>query len=226
MKTIKGICKKVTIIFLFILALYTTFVHITGVEASMPTLESEYSFKQKASESEFRSTSLGLKALNVADNNEMISAVVAPKTVEEAANITQYPKQKVVATGYTAGYESTGKNPNSPAYGITYSGVKVKRDLYSTVAADLSVFPVGTILFIPEYGYGVVADKGGAITGNELDLYFDTVDEVYNLWGKKTVEVYIVKKGNGTLSEEKLTALNEKEDMQVFRQQFTGKEKK
>ena len=48
----------------------------------------------------------------------------------------------------------------------------VKRDLYSTVAADLNVFPIGTILFIPEYGYGVVADKGGAITGNKVDLYY------------------------------------------------------
>ena len=46
---------------------------------------------------------------------------------------------KVIATGYTAGVESTGKGPNHPEYGITYSGVMVKRDLYSTVAADLSI---------------------------------------------------------------------------------------
>ena len=48
---------------------------------------------------------------------------------------------------------------------LLIQGVKVKRDLYSTVAADLNVFPIGTILFIPEYGFGVVADKGGAIKG-------------------------------------------------------------
>lgn len=63
-------------------------------------------------------------------------------SLEEAFNWNDYPKQKVVATGYTAGVESTGKTKEHRAYGITYSGVKVKRDLYSTVAADPSVFPI------------------------------------------------------------------------------------
>lgn len=226
---IKSICKRVAIVLLFILALLTTFVHITGVEASMPLDEDEPYIKQHPSRIGHRYINLGFKGLRVAGNSEtMISAssVAAPKTIEEAVDFSQYPKRKVVATGYTAGYESTGKDPNSPSYGVTYSGVKVKRDLYSTVAADLKVFPVGTILFIPGYGYGVVADKGGAINGNELDLYYNTVDEVYADWGKKTLDVYIVKKGNGRLSEKKLASLNEDEDMQVFRQQFTGKAKK
>jgi hypothetical protein len=98
--------------------------------------------------------------------------------------------------------------------------VRVKRDLYSTIAADLNIFPIGTILFIPGYGYGVVADKGGAIKGNRLDLYYDTVEDVYKYWGKKKVQVYIVKKGDGKLSEEELKRLNEDETMQVFRQQY------
>ena len=79
--------------------------------------------------------------------------------------------RKWLQLGYTAGYESTGKKPCYPEFGITYSGVMVKRDLYSTVEADLNVYPIRTILFIPGYGYGVVADKGGAITGNKVDLY-------------------------------------------------------
>lgn len=141
-------------------------------------------------------------------------------TLEEAIDWSQYPKMEVIATGYTAGYESTGKYPGHPEFGITYSGVRVKRDLYSTVAADLDVFPIGTILFIPGYGYGVVADKGGAIKGNRVDLYFETVEDVYKNWGKKKVEVYIVKKGDGTLTEEELNALNEDETMQVFRSQY------
>ncbi len=107
------------------------------------------------------------------------------RPLEEAFDWSRYPVKKVVATGYTAGEESTGKQPGHPSYGITYSGVKVKRDLYSTVAADPKVFPIGTILFIPGYGYGVVADTGSAIKGNKLDLYYDTVDEVYSHWGKK-----------------------------------------
>ncbi|MED3563245.1 hypothetical protein BIV60_21805 [Bacillus sp. MUM 116] len=154
------------------------------------------------------------------------SAAGTVPTLEEAVDWSKYPKKTVVATGYTAGFESTGKYQGHPEYGITYSGVKVKRDLYSTIAADLNVFPLGTILFIPGYGYGVVADKGGAINGDELDLYFNTVKDVYNQWGKKKLDVYVVQKGNGSLSEQELKTLNENKSMQVFRQQYINSEKR
>src|SRR5690625_2554261 len=127
---------------------------------------------------------------------------------------------KVIATGYTAGAESTGKTSDHPDYGVTFSGINVMRDLYSTIAADLDIFPLGTILYIPYYGYGVVADIGGASTGNKIDLYFYTVQDVYEQWGKKEVEVYMIREGSGALSAEELTLLNEDEVMQVFRHQL------
>jgi len=196
--------KRIAIIVVFLLAIQTTIEHVTG------------------------GTPLILKQVLASENqNETTTSkpksIQAVQTLENELDFSQYPKHQVVATGYTAGYESTGKNPDSPAYGITYSGVKVKRDLYSTIAADLTVFPVGTILFIPEYGYGVVADTGSAIKGNRLDLYYETVQDVYNEWGKKTVEVYVVEVGKGTLSEARLNQLNEAENMQVFREQILGK---
>lgn len=140
--------------------------------------------------------------------------------LEDSEDWSKYTMKRVVATGYTAGVESTGKNPGHPLYGITYSGVKVKRDLYSTVAADTSVFPLGTVLFIPGYGYGVVADTGSAIKGNIIDLYYETVADVFNEWGKKTVDVYVIQMGTGKVTEEELTGLNENEAMQVFRQSY------
>ncbi|WP_232696870.1 3D domain-containing protein [Brevibacillus daliensis] len=121
----------------------------------------------------------------------------------------QYPKVRVVATGYYAGVESTGKGPGHPSYGITYSGVKVHRGTYSTIAADLKVFPLGTILYVPGYGYGVVTDKGGAIKGNKLDLYFKTKKDVYSQWGKKEVEVFVVHRGKGYVNERMMKTLNE-----------------
>ncbi|WP_240688124.1 3D domain-containing protein [Pseudalkalibacillus hwajinpoensis] len=146
-----------------------------------------------------------------------------PRDLDASQDWTQYPAHKVTATGYTAGKESTGKTPDHPAYGITYSGVKVKRDLYSTIAADTSVFPIGSVLFIPEYGFGVVADTGSAIKGDRIDLYYDTVQDVYKEWGKKTLNVYLIQKGKGTLTEEALQLLNEEESMQVFRQELLKK---
>lgn len=190
---------------LFLLALSVTFQAITGINLN-------FFIKQLLQ--------MEVHAASSQTVNE------TPPPLEEAFDWSKYPKTTVIATGYTAGFESTGKNESHPEYGITYSGVKVKRDLYSTVAADLSVFPIGTILFIPEYGYGVVADKGGAIKGNKVDLYYETVEDVYNKWGKKEIDVYIIEQGNGKLTEAELQALNEDKTMQVFRQQYISSERK
>lgn len=116
---------------------------------------------------------------------------------------------KVTATGYTAGYESTGKTAKHPQYGITYSGVKVRRDknAVSTIAADPKVLPLGSILYIPGYGYAVVADTGSAIKGRKIDLYFATTKQVYKEWGKKTVVVQLIKRGNGKCTESMLKNL-------------------
>ncbi|MCL6459902.1 MAG: 3D domain-containing protein [Gorillibacterium sp.] len=115
---------------------------------------------------------------------------------------------EVMATGYYAGRESTGKSPGHPGYGITFSGVKVRKATFSTVAADTKLFPLGTILYIPGYGYGVVADTGNAIKGNKIDLYFETKDQVYELWGKKKVQVSVLRRGDGWVTEEMLDQLN------------------
>jgi 3D (Asp-Asp-Asp) domain-containing protein len=139
------------------------------------------------------------------------------EALEAEMNLAEFPAKKVVATGYTAGFESTGKRPDHPQYGITYSGVKVRRDLYSTIAADKNIFPLGTVLYIPNYGYGVVADTGSAIKGNKIDLYFETVEDVYQLWGKQNLEVYVIKKGDGSLSESVLDHLNHNEALQVYK---------
>nr|WP_274528652.1 3D domain-containing protein [Paenibacillus piscarius] len=116
---------------------------------------------------------------------------------------------KVTATGYTAGYESTGKTASHPEYGITYSGVKVRRDknAVSTIAADPKVLPLGSILYIPGYGYGIVADTGSAIKGRKIDLYFSTTKQVYKEWGKKSVVVQVIKRGNGKCTESMLKSL-------------------
>lgn len=77
----------------------------------------------------------------------------------------------------------------------------------STIAADPKVFPLGSILYIPGYGYGIVADTGSAIKGRKIDLYFATTKQVYKEWGKKDVEVQVIKRGNGKCTEAMLQSL-------------------
>lgn len=139
------------------------------------------------------------------------AAVKQPDSVPVAAPAPEQiiTSMKVTATGYTAGYESTGKTAKHPQYGITYSGVKVRRDknAVSTIAADPKVLPLGSILYIPGYGYAIVADTGSAIKGRKIDLYFSTTKQVYKEWGKKTVVVQLIKRGNGKCTESMLKSL-------------------
>ncbi|MCH1625522.1 3D domain-containing protein [Fredinandcohnia quinoae] len=229
MNKLNTITRRSVLSVLFVLALFTTFQSFSGVEAKdlSDWFEDNRERAQAVEENSTRNIGLFAKFLQFAGvEKTLISSseeVESSLTLEEAIDFSKYPSRTVVATGYTAGVESTGKDSSHPQYGITYSGVKVKRDLYSTIAADLNVFPLGTVLFIPDYGYGVVADKGGAIKGNKIDLYYDTVADVYEKWGKRTVEVYVIEMGNGKLTEEVLAMKNEDESMQVFRQQYIGK---
>lgn len=154
------------------------------------------------------------EGLHGADGGSSVYPAAADVTeqVSELEQIQQmYESMEVVATGYYAGRESTGKDPGHPQYGITYSGIEVRRDpnSVSTIAADLNTFPLGTLLYIPGYGYGIVTDIGGAIQGNKIDLYFHTKDDVYNKWGKKTLDVYIIKRGDGKVTEEMMLDLSE-----------------
>lgn len=226
---LKVMTKRTIMSILFVLALFTTFQSYSGVQAKDLTDWFEDNITeeiQTAGKNSTKRVGLFAKFLNIArvEKTSISSSksVESSKTLEEAIDFSKYPTKTVTATGYTAGVESTGKDASHPQYGITYSGVKVKRDLYSTVAADLNVFPIGTVLFIPGYGYGVVADKGGAIKGNKIDLYYDSVEDVYKHWGKKTLDVYIIKMGNGKITEDEIASMNEDKSMQVFRQQILG----
>ncbi len=102
---------------------------------------------------------------------------------------------KMVATAYEAGPRSTGKRPGDKGYGITASGARAKR---GTVAVDPRVIPLGTKLYVksltpgvPDYGFAIAQDTGGAIKGNKIDLFMDTVWECMQ-FGRRPVMVYIL----------------------------------
>lgn len=71
--------------------------------------------------------------------------------------------------------------------GLTASGKKAK---VGTIAADTSIYPFGTVMYIPGYGYGTVEDRGGAIKGQHIDLFFKSHKAALK-WGKKNVTVKV-----------------------------------
>ena len=76
------------------------------------------------------------------------------------------------------------------AHGVTASGRPISHNGGRFVAADTSILPFGTKLVIPDYSNGPVEviDRGGAIKGNKLDVFFPTHQEAC-AWGRRWVEV-------------------------------------
>lgn len=114
---------------------------------------------------------------------EILDQRAAPgSVVDPPAN---YRKKLVMeSTAYEPGPTSCGASAN----GRTACGLQAG---YGVVAVDPRVIPLGTRLFIENYGYAVAGDTGGAIKGNIVDVGFLTVDECYQ-WGRRDVTVYIL----------------------------------
>ncbi len=73
--------------------------------------------------------------------------------------------------------------------GETASGTMARP---GTIAADTRIYPFGTIMYVEGYGYGRVEDRGGAIKGQHVDLFFRTHQQALN-WGRqvRTVKVWL-----------------------------------
>ena len=83
---------------------------------------------------------------------------------------------------------STGVNKGKPKkVGVTASGTHAK---HGTIAADTSKLPFGTVIYIPGYGYGRVEDRGGAIKGTKIDLWFSSHEKALK-WGRKKMKVRV-----------------------------------
>jgi len=90
---------------------------------------------------------------------------------------------KAVVTAYTR------NDPGMDGKGITFTGTKARPGV---AAVDPEVIPLGSVLFVPGYGYARAEDTGGAIKGNRIDLYFEDREEAFR-WGKKELDVEILR---------------------------------
>ena len=71
--------------------------------------------------------------------------------------------------------------------GITASGTKAKP---GTIAADTDRYPFGTIMYVPGYGYGRVEDRGSAINGEHIDVFFKKHKRAV-AWGRRRLRVRV-----------------------------------
>lgn len=86
--------------------------------------------------------------------------------------------------------ESTAYTPDAGRKNPTFRTSTGTRAEYGVVAVDPKVIPMGTLLYVEGYGFGIAEDTGGAIKGNIIDVCVETRAEAYK-WGRREVKVHI-----------------------------------
>lgn len=76
-------------------------------------------------------------------------------------------------------------------HGITASGQPIQADV--TVAADQSIFPYGTVLYIESVGIRIVQDKGAGVQGAHIDVAVDTHENALSWSGYGEHRVWIIR---------------------------------
>ncbi len=88
------------------------------------------------------------------------------------------------ASAYDPGPRSCGKY----ADGYTSTGLKAGKGV---VAVDPRVIPLGSRLYVADYGFAIAGDVGSAIKGNRIDLGYNTYAEAIR-FGRRQVKVYLL----------------------------------
>lgn len=105
------------------------------------------------------------------------------ETAKQYETTKQYETETYTITAYCPCVKCCGKTD-----GITASGVKAIEGI--TIATDKSI-PFGTKIYIDGVGERIVQDRGGAIKGNRIDLYFSDHQSALN-FGRQTKQVTIL----------------------------------
>lgn len=106
----------------------------------------------------------------------LLGSAQVPAGAEEAEGRVMY----VTATAYSA------LDPGNSPY--TATGTRVR---HGVIAVDPAVIPLGTHVFIPDYGEAVAEDIGWGIHGAMIDVAFDTHEEAL-MFGRQELEIYIM----------------------------------
>lgn len=123
-----------------------------------------------------------------------VEATEIKPTENAVVKVIEEPEPEIIKTSlgeykltaYCACKKCCGKTD-----GITASGVRAKEGV--TIAADTRILPFGTKVIIGDKEY-TVQDKGGAIKGNRIDVYFDSHQDALE-FGVQYKEIFTMKEG-------------------------------
>lgn len=129
------------------------------------------------------SNAISLAEEGISSANNQIATLEAQSSVQaisENVGGNYLATFSMSATAYTGGsYTAMGLKPVRDPNGL------------STVSVDSSIIPLGSKVYVEGYGYAIASDTGGAIIGNKIDLYMNSLQECYS-FGRQNVTVHIV----------------------------------
>lgn len=117
--------------------------------------------------------------------NEVVAVGSKPVVASVSrGDVAETKEFYVTATAYTAHCNGCS--------GMTATGINLKENPHvKVIAVDPSIIPLGTKVWVEGYGYAVAGDKGSAIKGNKIDVFFPEKSQA-NQWGRKKVKIRIL----------------------------------
>jgi uncharacterized protein YabE (DUF348 family) len=134
----------------------------------------------------------------VRENGELVQEEVVSEQIlkEPVSEIVAVGTMGTISRGgvdyrYSRSFEAvaTAYCPSDVGGNRTATGMKPRRGI---VAVDPRVIPLGSNVYVENYGPALAADTGGAIKGNRLDIFVDSHEEAVR-WGRRRVKVYVLK---------------------------------
>ena len=137
------------------------------------------------------------------NGKEVSRKLVSEKKVKEKQDKVVAMGTKVIVAQVSRGEsEPAGKEfyVTSTAYtancsgcsGRTATGINLRANPnIKVIAVDPSVIPLGTKVYVEGYGYAIAADKGSAVKGYKIDVFFPSTSDAYR-WGRKRVKIKIL----------------------------------
>ncbi|SFS94798.1 3D domain-containing protein [Paenibacillus sp. 453mf] len=147
------------------------------VVAAASTTESTAAAKSSNASSSKSSASLADKVKKVSASSDSESVTkdgVTFKAKKVLSNVSM--------TAYSSEQEGIGTK--------TASGTRVQEG--RTIAVDPDVIPLGWWVYIEGVGFRRAEDTGGAIKGNKIDVYYDSLEQAIHFGRKKGKTVYVI----------------------------------
>lgn len=116
-------------------------------------------------------------------NTSKVKKVSSNNRVSKAGVDFSYKKMLHVSmTAYSSGESGVGTR--------TATGTRVTEG--RTIAVDPGIIPLGWWVYIEGVGFRRAEDTGGAIKGNKIDIYYDSLQRARNFGRKSGFKVYVI----------------------------------